>query len=269
VAKKFFGGVDVNNQRVLNVASPSTASDGVPKSYVDALLQGLSWKQAVRAATTANGTLATAYANASVIDGVTLATGDRILIKDQTTQSENGIYTVNAAGAPTRAADTDTGAELVNATVYVSLGTANADKAYTQTAGDAVAPPTIGTTSLVWALTGGGTTYTAGNGLQLASTTFSVLADPVAGGGISVAAAGVKVDTAVVVRKFAATIGDGATTAIAVVHNLGTKDVIWSLQDVATGAFYDTDAVATSTTTLTLTFPTAPASNSLRVVVHV
>lgn len=123
-------------------------------TYVDGLVQGLSWKKAVRAATTANGTLATAYENGDAIDGVTLATGDRILIKDQTTGGENGIYTVNASGAPTRATDADTGAELVNATVYVSDGTTLADTQWTQTAN---APITIGSTSLAFAqLSAGG-----------------------------------------------------------------------------------------------------------------
>jgi hypothetical protein len=264
VARKIFNGIDANNQLIINVGSPSAATDAANKTYVDNLIQGLSWKNAVRAATTAAGTLATSFANGSVVDGVTLATGNRILIKNQAAPAENGIYVVAASGAPTRATDADVAAELVNATVYVSEGTTLADTAWTSTAN---APVTLGTTSLPFAQVGGGTGVTAGNGLT-GTTTLSVLADPVAGGGISVSSAGVKVDTTVVVRKFAANIGDGSTTAIAVTHNLGTKDITWSLQDVSTGAFYETDAVATSTTVLTLTFPTAPATNSLRVVVQ-
>lgn len=135
------------------------------KAYVDSLLQGLSWKRAVRAATTANGTLATAYENGAAIDGVTLATGDRILIKDQTTVSENGIYTVNASGAPTRTTDADTGAELVNATVYVSEGSTLADTQWTQTAN---APITIGSTSLAFSQ------LSAGGGGSLTNWTESV-----------------------------------------------------------------------------------------------
>ena len=69
------------------------------KNYVDAQLQGLDVKNSVRVATTANGTLATAFANGQTVDGITLATNDRILLKDQSTGSENGIYTVNASGA--------------------------------------------------------------------------------------------------------------------------------------------------------------------------
>jgi hypothetical protein len=131
------------------------------KGYVDAKLAGLSWKQAVRAATTANGTLATAFENGDTIDGVTLATGDRILIKNQSTGAENGIYTVNASGAPTRATDADSGAEMVNASCYVSEGTANADTQWTCTTN---APITIGSTALAFAqlTSGGGTGDVAG-----------------------------------------------------------------------------------------------------------
>jgi hypothetical protein len=266
MALKIGNGLDLQSQLIQNVGSPSAATDAANKSYVDGLIQGLSWKTAVRAATTANGTLATAFANASVIDGVTLATGNRILLKNQTTQSENGIYVVAASGAPTRATDMDAAAEFPNATVYVSEGTTLADTSWTVTTN---APVTVGTTAIVWAQIGtGGTTYSAGNGLSLATTTFSVLADPVAGGGISVTGTGVKLDTAVAVRKFAASIGNGALTAIAVTHNLGTQDVTWSLRDVSTNTFAWTDAVATDANTLTLTFAVAPTTNQYRVVVH-
>jgi hypothetical protein len=266
MAYKILNGLDLSAQRIQNMADPSANTDAVTKQYVDALLQGLTWKNAVRAATTAAGTLATSFANASVIDGVTLATGNRILIKNQAAPAENGIYVVAASGAPTRATDADLAAELVNATVYVSEGTVNADTAWTSTAN---APITLGTTSLPFVqVGGGGTTYTAGNGLSLATNTFSVLADPVTGGGISVTGTGVKVDTAVVVRKFAASIGNGALTSIAVTHNLGTQDITWSLRDVSGNAFAWTDGVATDANTLTLTFAVAPTTNQYRVVVH-
>jgi hypothetical protein len=130
------------------------ATQKATKTYVDSKLAGLSWKQAVRAASTANGTLATAFENGDTLDGVTLATGDRILLKNQSSAAENGIYTVNASGAPTRATDADAGAELVNASVYVSEGTANADTQWTCTTN---APITPGSTSLAFAqLTSGG-----------------------------------------------------------------------------------------------------------------
>lgn len=132
------------------------------------------WKAPVRAATTTNGTFASAYANGSTVDGVTLATGDRILIKDQATQTENGIYTVNASGAPTRASDADSTAELNGASVLVTTGTVNADKAYTQTTDN----PTIGSSNIVWAQFGGGGSYTAdGQGIELSGSTFSIELD--------------------------------------------------------------------------------------------
>lgn len=146
---------DVDTDGTLAANSDSKiATQKATKTYVDNKVAGLSWKQAVRAATTANGTLATAYANGQTIDGVTLATGDRILIKNQTTGTENGIYTVNASGAPTRTTDADSGAELVNATCYASEGTTLADTQWTCTTN---APITIGTTALTFAqLSSGG-----------------------------------------------------------------------------------------------------------------
>lgn len=125
------------------------------KTYVDALIAGLSWKTKVKAATTVAGTLASDFENGDTIDGVVLATDDRILIKDQAVATENGIYVVNASGAPTRATDADSGAELVNASVYVSEGTANADKQFVCTTN---APITLGATNIVFTVfsSGGG-----------------------------------------------------------------------------------------------------------------
>lgn len=125
---------------------PASALQAATKQYVDNLLNGLKWKTSVRVATTANGALSTAYANGQTLDGQTLSTGDRILLKDQTTGSENGIYTVNSSGAPTRAVDADAGTELVSAAVFVQQGTANADKGFVCT-NDSI---TIGSTSITW-----------------------------------------------------------------------------------------------------------------------
>lgn len=118
------------------------------KPYTDAKVAGLSWKQAVRAATTAPATLSSSFENGDTLDGVTLATGDRILVKDQGAPAENGIYVVAASGAPSRAADADSSAELVNASVYVSEGTTHADTQWTCTAN---APITIGSTAINFA----------------------------------------------------------------------------------------------------------------------
>lgn len=270
MAKKFYTGVDLANQRGVNFADPTSASDAATKQYVDNLVNGLDWKQSVRAATTANIAGALGSAAPNTLDGVSLAANDRVLVKDQTTQSQNGIYVVTtlgtgANGVWTRATDMDAAAEFANATVYVEEGTVNADKAFVQTTNN---PITVGTTAIVFAQTGGGTSYSAGNGLSLASTTFSVLADPVSGGGISVSAAGVKVDTAVVVRKFAANIGNGSSTSLAVTHNLGTTDVTVSIKEVTGSALVEADIVVTDANTVTITFATAPTTNQFRVTVH-
>ena len=107
------------------------------------------WKEPVRVATTANGTLASSFENGDSVDGVTLATGDRILIKNQTTATENGIYTVNASGAPTRATDADAGSELLGAIVVVTEGTENADSIWLCTNNSTI---TLGSTNLAFTL---------------------------------------------------------------------------------------------------------------------
>lgn len=89
MALKVMNGLDLQGQRIINMADPSAATDAVTKQYVDGLINGLSWKDSVRVATTTNGALATAFANGQTVDGVTLATGNRILIKNQTTGSED------------------------------------------------------------------------------------------------------------------------------------------------------------------------------------
>ena len=134
------------------------ATQKATKTYVDSAVAGVaagvSWKQSVRVATTAAGTLATSFENGDTVDGVTLATGDRILIKDQAAGAENGIYIVAASGAPTRATDADSAAEIRQASMYVEEGTTNADTQWVCTTN---APITLGSTALAFAqLTSGG-----------------------------------------------------------------------------------------------------------------
>lgn len=260
--RKFFNGIDLQNQRAINAADPSSATDLATKQYVDNVGAGKSWKEPVRAATTANGALSTAFANGQVIDGVTLATGDRVLLKNQSTGSENGIYTVNASGAPTRASDASSAGQFkAGTTVYVAEGTVNGDKEFSITTDGTI---TIGTTATTWGQTGGsGTTYSAGNGLSLAGTTFAV----VAGSGIIADGTSTRIDTSVVARKYAANIGNGSSTSIAVNHALGTRDVHVSIHDATTFEEIEADVVKTDTANVTITFATAPASNAYRVTV--
>lgn len=154
------GGVTIDTDGTLAGNSDAVvASQKATKTYVDAKVAGLSWKQAVRAASTGPVTLSSAVENGDTLDGVTLATGDRILLKDQGTASQNGIYIVAASGAPSRATDADSGAELVNASVYVSEGTTNADTQWTCTTN---APITPGSTSLAFAQLSTGSSAASG-----------------------------------------------------------------------------------------------------------
>lgn len=259
MSKKSLTGFDANNKVVSNVADPSAATDAANKQYVDGLIRGLSWKDEVRAATTANGTLATAFANGQTIDGITLATNDRILVKDQSSGQENGIYTVNASGAPTRAVDADATAELENAAVFVALGTVNADRAYVQTA----TVTTPGTTPQTWVQFGGGGTVTAGNGLT-GTTTISVLLDTASG--LIVAGSGLKIDPAVVTRKYAA---DCVVTTNPQTfnHALATADVAVFVKEVSTGLLVEADITITDANNISVNFGGAPTAAQYRVIV--
>jgi hypothetical protein len=260
MASKFLNGIDATGTKLINLGDGTAPADAVNVNQLQAAVRGLTWKLPCRAASTADVTLAAPGAS---MDGVTLAANDRVLLKNQTTGSQNGIYVWTAPGsALTRAPDADSPAELDGATTLVLEGTANADKAFTQTA----SPVVVGTTSLVFAqLGGGGATYTAGNGLQLIANAFSILLD--ASSGLISSGTGLKIDTAVVVRKFAQTIGNASLTSIVVTHNLGTTDIDPTVFEVATGAVVGCDTSATTINTATFVFATAPTTGQYRVVI--
>lgn len=152
-----------------------TATSLATKEYVDAVKTGLDIKDSVKVATTAAGTLSSSFANNQSVDGITLATGDRILIKDQSTGSENGIYTVNASGAPTRATDFDEDAEVSGgAFTFVEEGTANGDSGFVLTNNGTV---DVGTDAMSFTKFSGAGSITAGAGLGESGTTFSVNVD--------------------------------------------------------------------------------------------
>lgn len=262
MSKTIYGGLTIVAGTVTGISDPSGATDAVTLQYLQAFVRGLKWKDSVRAASTANINLSSP---GTTIDGVTMAVNDRFLAKDQSTGSQNGIYVWNgAAVAATRALDADSAAEVSGAAVTVEQGTTNADKVFTQNA-DSV---NLGTTALNWvALGGAASSYLAGNGLSLVGSTFAVV--PKASGGLSVDGTGVFIDTSVVTRKFATLVGNGSLTTIDVAHNFGTRDVIYSVRDAGTDKFVDVADVTTpDTNTLRLVFPTAPASNAFRVIVH-
>lgn len=153
------------------LATPTNPTDAATKGYVDAMAQGLSIKQSVRVATTANGTLATAFANGQTVDGVVLATGDRILLKDQTTQADRGIYRVSASGAPTRTTDWDATSDLAaGAFVFVEEGTVNADSGWVLTTDGVII---IGTTAIAFTQFSGAGQITAGSGVTKTGNTLA------------------------------------------------------------------------------------------------
>lgn len=148
----FTGDQSLGNNKLTNVATPTSVTDAATKGYADGIAAGVEVKASVRVATAAAGTLSTDFDDGSTVDGITIATGDRILIKDQADASENGIYTVNASGAPTRATDADSDAEVnPGLCVFVEEGNAHEDEKWVLVTPD---PITIDTTDLEFTVFG-------------------------------------------------------------------------------------------------------------------
>ena len=157
----------------LKVATPTDDAHAATKGYVDAARSGLDVKQSVRAATTVAVLLASGLENGDTIDGVTLATDDRVLVKNQSTASENGIYVVQSTGAAVRATDFDgTGEVSGGAFTFVEEGTANADSGWVVTSNGAV---TVGTDAIVFAQFSGAGTIMAGDGLTKDGNTLNAV----------------------------------------------------------------------------------------------
>ena len=157
----------------IRAASPSNAADVATKSYVDATKSGLDVKDSVRVATTANITIASDLNVGDSIDGVTLADGDRVLVKNQSTGSENGIYTAGAS--PARATDFDADSEVTaGAFFFVEEGTVNADSGFVVSTDDDI---TVGSTAITFTQFSGTGQIVAGAGLDKTGNTLSVNVD--------------------------------------------------------------------------------------------
>lgn len=155
--------------------SVTNATDAATKAYVDGVASGLDVKASVRVATTANLNLSTALENGDTVDGITLATGDRVLVKNQSTGSQNGIYVVQASGAAVRATDADSSAEVTPGLfAFVEEGTTNGNTGWVLTTD---APITLGTTALVFTQFSGSGSITGGSGLTLTGNDLSVNVD--------------------------------------------------------------------------------------------
>ena len=156
--------------QITNLGTPTNGTDAATKAYVDAVSEGLHIHPAARAAILTNVAIATALENGDTAGGVTLATGDRILLNGQTNGAENGIYVVQASGQALRATDFDTALEVDSGDfIFVSAGT-YANTGWVQT----LKPATIGTDPISFTQFSGAGTFTAGNGLTLDGTEFSI-----------------------------------------------------------------------------------------------
>ena len=212
------GSVSLNSQTITNLADPVNASDAASKSFVESTAQGLDVKDSCVAATTANITISTALNNGDTLDGVTLSTNDRVLVKDQSTASENGIYVVGSS--PARADDLAAGADAAGFFTFVEKGTVNADNGFVCTSdkGSAV----VGTNNLTIAQFSGAGQVTAGDGLDKSGNTLSV--DLKANGGLVIESSeiAVKLDASSITGTLAVSDGGtGATSASAARTALG------------------------------------------------
>jgi hypothetical protein len=207
-----------NGDGNISVATPTADAHAATKAYVDAARSGLDVKQSVRAATTTAVLLASGLEDTDVIDGVTLATGDRVLVKNQGTASENGIYVVQASGAAVRATDFDgTGEVSGGAFTFVEEGTVNADSGWVVTSNGAI---TVGTDAIAWVQFSGAGQITAGDGLTKSGNTINAVGTA---GRISVSSDAIDIDSGYVGQNTITTLGTIATgtwaaTDVAVEH---------------------------------------------------
>ena len=157
------------------VATPTDSAHIATKGYVDAARQGLDVKQSVRVATVSPINLASDLEAGDTVDGVTLVAGDRVLVKNQSTASENGIYVAVASGAASRSSDAngtaDTGEIKPGTFTFVEEGTTNSDKGFVVSTNGTI---TIDVTSIVWAQFSGAGSFTAGDGLSQSGNTINV-----------------------------------------------------------------------------------------------
>ena len=261
MSKQILSDLDFNSAaRILNLPDPTLAQHPATKSYVDSAVEGLAWKDSVRVATTANVTLT---GPGATIDGISMAANDRVLVKDQSTASQNGLYIWNgAAVSMTRAVDASTFPELEQAVVTVEEGT-SAGAAFRQTAVNG----TLDSTSVTW--TSFGTSAAA------ATETTAGVAEVATQGETDGGTDDQRFLTSLKLnnwsgrkRKLTQTFGDGSATTFNIDHNFNTRDVVIEVYRNSGG--YDSvlcDVTRPTLNRVTLTFAAAPAASAFNAVV--
>jgi hypothetical protein len=247
---------------VTGVPAPVSASDAVPKSYVDSAIEGLAWKDSARVATQSNLNLASPGGS---IDGISMASGDRVLVGSQTTQSQNGIYVWNGASTTmTRSLDASTFAELEQAVLTIEEGT-NAGVTYRQTQVNG----TIDSSNVIFAV--------FGSSIPDASETTAGRIEIATQSEVNTGTDDVRAITPLklanytgLLRKVSVNIGDGSNTSYTVTHNLNTRDV--QVAVFPNSGNYDDVLVEIrrpGVNTVTIVFESGfvPSSNAFRVVV--
>lgn len=250
-----------NVARILNLPAPTADHEPARLADLNSAIEGLAWKDSCRVATTANINLSSAP---SSIDGVTLSNGDRVLVKDQTSAAQNGIYVFNGTGnAMTRSLDANTADELEQAVTTIEEGTVNAGTTWRQTQVNF----TLGTDDVLW--------VQFGTGAPPASETTAGIAriatqtETNAGTADNLIVTPLKLaNWSGRIRKHTATIGDGTNTSYTVTHNFNTRDV--QVTVYRNSGSYDqviTDVEHDNVNSVTIRFASAPSSNAFRVVV--
>lgn len=252
--------ISLNSQKITGLAAPTTGTDAANKNYVDNAVQSVDPKDAVKVRTTANITLS----GTQTIDGVALSVNDRVLVMNQNTGADNGIYTV-AAGVWQRASDFDEDIDVnTGAFVFVQAGTLYANTGWRlQTSGTVQ----LGTTSLSFTQFSGAGSFTAGGGLTQTGTEFAANVD-----GVTIQVNGSNqlevIGVVGAVNKYTTAVGNGSSTSFTINHALNTRDVIVAVR--LTSSPYTQvipDIVCTDANNVTLSFATAPSSNYYTVTV--
>jgi len=262
MAKPILSDLDFNNlARILNLPAPTSDNEPARLADLKAAIEGIAWKDNVRVASTANVDLAAPGAS---MDAIALAAGDRVLLKDQTDASQNGIRIWNgAAVAMTRALDASTSDELESAVVTVDEGTANGGSSWRQTQVNF----DLETDDVIW--TAFGTTAPAASESTAGLAEIATQTETDAGADDSRYITALKLaNWAGRKLKYSAAVGDGSATSITLTHNLGTRDVSVSLYQ-ASGVYADVlcDVERPSTNSVTLKFAEAPTASQYRAVI--